>query len=92
VLVGVFVVLALPWLRRAWTALPVDDATEDAWLVLWVLEWVRHTLGTAPSQLFDPPVNWPAPRQLAGSEHFLASQLATHRFVGSRAARSRRRT
>jgi hypothetical protein len=75
-LVGVFVVLALPWFQHLRTALPADDATEDAWLVLWVLEWVRHALGTAPSQLFDPPVNWPAPHQLAGSEHFLASQLA----------------
>lgn len=74
-LVGLFLVLGLPWIRRAWTALPADDAVDDAWLVMWVLDWVRHALATSPARLFDPPVNWPAPHQLAGSEHFLASQL-----------------
>ncbi|HEY0988810.1 MAG TPA: hypothetical protein VGD80_17205, partial [Kofleriaceae bacterium] len=74
-LVGLFLVLGLPWIRHAWTALPADDAVDDAWLVFWVLDWVRHALATAPTTLFDPPVNWPAPHQLAGSEHFLASQL-----------------
>jgi hypothetical protein len=74
-LVGVLLLLALPWLRHAWTALPADDAPEDAWLILWVLDWVRHALATSPGTLFDPPLNWPAPGQLAGSEHFLASQL-----------------
>lgn len=74
-LVGLFLVLGLPWIRHAWTALPADDAIDDAWLVFWVLDWVRHALATAPTTLFDPPVNWPAPHQLAGSEHFLASQI-----------------
>jgi hypothetical protein len=74
-LLAILLVLALPWLRHAWTALPADDAPEDAWLILWVLDWVRHAIATAPGALFDPPLNWPAPGQLAGSEHFLASQL-----------------
>jgi hypothetical protein len=75
VLVAIVVVLALPWLPNLYSRLPVDDASDDAWLIVWVLDWVRHVLVTAPRTLFDPPLNWPAPGQLAGSEHFLSSQL-----------------
>src|SRR5262245_27498163 len=74
-LVGAVLVLALPWLGHVHTALPVDDASDDAWLIVWVLAWVRHVLATRPSALFEPPLNWPAPGQLAGSEHFLSNQL-----------------
>ena len=73
--VGIFVVLGLPWIERGWTQLPVDETAEDAWLIVWVLDWVRSALAGDPRTLFDPPINYPAPQQLAGSEHFLASQL-----------------
>ena len=74
-LLAVVLVLALPWLPHVYSKLPVDDASDDAWLIVWVLDWVRHAIATAPRALFDPPLNWPAPGQLAGSEHFLSSQL-----------------
>jgi hypothetical protein len=74
-LLAVVLVLALPWLPHVYSKLPVDDASDDARLIVWVLDWVRHALGTSPRALFDPPLNWPAPGQLAGSEHFLSSQL-----------------
>jgi hypothetical protein len=70
-----FAILGLPWLERGWTQLPLEDTTEDAWLIVWVLDWVRYALVTDPRTLFDPPINYPAPQQLAGSEHFLASQI-----------------
>ncbi|HXJ34689.1 MAG TPA: hypothetical protein VMS22_11715 [Candidatus Eisenbacteria bacterium] len=75
VYVIVFAILGWPWLRMASAGLPADDAPADAWLIVWVLEWVSHALGTAPTALFDPPINYPAAKQLAGSEHFLSSQL-----------------
>jgi hypothetical protein len=74
-LLAVVLVLALPWLPHVYSELPVDDASDDAWLIVWVLDWVRHALAIAPRALFDPPLNWPAPGQLAGSEHFLSNQL-----------------
>jgi hypothetical protein len=74
-LLAIVLILALPWLPHVYSKLPVDDASDDAWLIVWVLDWVRHALATAPRMLFDPPLNWPAPGQLAGSEHFLSSQL-----------------
>ena len=74
-LVGLVLVLALPWLPHVFTHLPADDAAEDAWLIVWVLDWGRHVLATSPGTLFHPPLNWPAPAQLAGSEHFLSCQL-----------------
>lgn len=74
-LLAIVLALALPWLPHVHSRLPVDDASDDAWLIVWVLDWVRHALATAPRALFDPPLNWPAPGQLAGSEHFLSSQL-----------------
>ncbi|MGH7895807.1 MAG: hypothetical protein ACREQL_14135, partial [Candidatus Binatia bacterium] len=43
-------------------------------LILWVLDWVAFALSTSPTSLFDPPVNYPVPKQLAGSEHFLSAQ------------------
>ncbi|HXJ33122.1 MAG TPA: hypothetical protein VMS22_03710 [Candidatus Eisenbacteria bacterium] len=73
--VAIFGVLAAPWLARAATALPSDIASRDAWLILWVLDWGTHALATSPAKLFDPPVNYPALAQLAGSEHFLAWQI-----------------
>jgi hypothetical protein len=74
-LLAVVLVLVLPWLGHVFTHLPADDASDDAWLIVWVLDWVHNALATAPRGLFDPPVNHPAPGQLAGSEHFLSSQL-----------------
>ena len=70
----VFAALGLPWLLRLRDAVPADYA-QDGWLIAWVLDWCWHALTSAPGTLFDPPVNYPAPAQLAGSEHFLSSQL-----------------
>jgi hypothetical protein len=82
----VFAVLAGPWWRHMRDAIPADDVPQDGWLILWVLDWCRHALATAPTWLFDAPVNYPAPAQLAGSEHLLSAQLS--RRASARRARS----
>ncbi len=76
----VFGVLAAPWLRVASHAIPRAHNTpfvyaDDARLIIWVLGWVAHALATSPGTIVDAPINYPAPGQLAGSEHFGASQL-----------------
>ncbi|MGH7893712.1 MAG: hypothetical protein ACREQL_03540 [Candidatus Binatia bacterium] len=72
---AIFAVLGWSWLAHLRDAVPLDDAPADGWLILWVLDWCWHALTTAPRALFDPPINHPAPAQLAGSEHFLSSQI-----------------
>ncbi len=72
---AVFLLAGAEWLSRSWAAIPADYLPEDGCLILWVLDWVRSALSTAPGSLFDPPVNYPAPHQLTGSESFFASQL-----------------
>jgi hypothetical protein len=42
---------------------------------VWVLAWVAHALVACPTQLVSPPINFPAPNQLTGTEHFGSSQL-----------------
>jgi hypothetical protein len=91
-LVVVFVLLAGPWLQSIWTAVPLDDASEDAWLIVRVLDWVRHALATAPSTLFDPPINFPRPASSPARSTSSGARCCSRRFAGSRAARWRRRT
>jgi hypothetical protein len=68
----------LPWLRAATHAVPsgalLIDPT-DGPLIGWALGWVASVLGSAPATPFDAPVNHPEPAQLAGTEHFLSSQI-----------------
>ena len=73
-----FVPAAFSWLQMAGAAIPAGApsvAPEDARLHTWILAWVTHALTTEPARLFDANINYPAPMQLAGSEHFLSSQL-----------------
>jgi hypothetical protein len=75
--VVVFLPGLLPWLRVVSHAAPVgylgNRGDED--LVPWILGWVAHALATQPLHLFDVPINYPAPGQLAGIEHFLSTQV-----------------
>jgi hypothetical protein len=75
----VFGLLARPWLLEAATAQPrcspFLSLQSDARLIVFVLDWVARTWWTAPSRLFDLPIHFPAPEQLAGTEHFLSAQL-----------------
>jgi hypothetical protein len=73
-----FGVFAWPWLRVANDSFPrsVFGHAIDERLVGSILAWVAHALPTRPGALFDMPINYPAPLQLTGSEHFLSTQLA----------------
>ena len=79
---GVLVLLLDPaWTRGITCAVPDAAGTgnacwgADARLILYVLTWVARTLVRNPAQLFDPPIGFPAPAALTGSEDLLASQL-----------------
>lgn len=75
---AVFAVLGGPWLAFASFAIPAGApmvAPGDARLIVWILSWVSHALTSSGVPLFDANINYPATAQLAGSEHFLASQL-----------------
>jgi hypothetical protein len=70
------------WLLRGWLAVATDSVAAtaptglaDARLIVWVLDWVYHGLWSDWSLLIDAPINYPAPAQLTGSEHFGSSQL-----------------
>ena len=76
----------LLWGAREWVAqlgCGIPDAAQegnlgwgaDARLIVYVLTWVSRVLASAPTRLFDPPVGYPAPAALTGSEHFLGSQV-----------------
>ena len=71
----VFGVLAAPWLREAADAIPGGDYGSDSVLIVWVLAWVAHALLTCPTEIASPPINFPAPQQLTGTEHFGSTQL-----------------
>ncbi len=75
--VVVFTCLAFPWLRHFGWALPLSvfGWVSDMRLIVWILSWVNHALMTDPTRLFDAPINWPAPGQLTGCEHFASSQV-----------------
>jgi hypothetical protein len=72
-----FALLSLPWLAAATTSVPIADryGRDDARLVTWILWWVTRSIRHDPLNVFDPPINYPAPNQLAGSEHFATTQL-----------------
>lgn len=73
--VGVFVVLAAPLLPSFASAVPRGPNLQDAQLIVWILTWVGHALGTAGTDLFAANIAYPAAHQLTGTDHFLASQL-----------------
>jgi hypothetical protein len=70
-----FAALTHAWWSAASVAAPGGNHPSDARLIVWILAvvlrgWTSHPLG-----LFDAPIFFPAPAQLAGSEHLLSSQL-----------------
>ncbi len=73
----VHAVFATPWLCNATRAIPGTwwSSPTDERLVAWILAWVAHALATDPWHLFDANINYPAPGQLAGIEHFLSTQV-----------------
>lgn len=73
-----FFVWALwPWIRVATFGEPAGHLSniEDHWLVAWIIGWVGNVVTHAPGRLFDVPINYPAPAQLAAIEHFLSSAV-----------------
>jgi hypothetical protein len=70
-----FAAFGVPWLARAVDGVPASSFLPDAQLVVWALAWVAHALAGQPSRIFDANINFPAPAQLTGSDHFLASQI-----------------
>ncbi len=73
--VVVFGVLAAPLLRDFGERIPVGPNLNDENLIVWILSWVSHALGTDPRLVFDANINFPARGQLTGSDHFFTSQL-----------------
>ena len=71
----VFAVASTSWWTHARTSLPLTTHLYDAHLIVWVLAWVSHALRTSPGDVFNANINWPAPAQLTGSEHFLSHQM-----------------
>ena len=71
----VFGVLAAPFLSGFGERIPVGPNLNDEQLIVWILSWVSHALGTDPRLVFDANINFPAPGQLTGSDHFFTSQL-----------------
>jgi hypothetical protein len=72
---AVFAVLTHRWWSTATYAVVPGCDPRDNRLVVWILGWVTQALAHAPTKLFDAPIFFPAPTQLAGSEHLLSSQL-----------------
>src|SRR5262249_30435829 len=77
---AVFTLLSPRWIRTMAIAIPAARDIpftygDDARLHIWILAWVAHAIATAPARLLDANINYPAPRQLTGSEHFATSQL-----------------
>jgi len=66
--VAVFAVLLHAWWSTATHAVAPGTDPRDTRLIVWILGWVTHALVHAPSTLFDAPIFFPAPGQLAGSE------------------------
>ena len=71
----VFAVALAAWWPQAATSLPLTTHLYDAQLIVWVLAWVSHAVSTDPRVVFDANINWPAPMQLTGSEHFFSHQI-----------------
>src|SRR2546426_7021387 len=78
---AVFLALAGPWIVAATRAVPgVGNlaplvSPDDARMICWAFGWIPHAALTAPARLLDAPINYPAPAQLIGSEHFASSVL-----------------
>jgi hypothetical protein len=66
-----------PWIRVASYGEPAGHLSniEDHWLVAWIIYWVGNVVTYAPTHLFDVPINYPVPGQLAAIEHFLSSAV-----------------
>jgi hypothetical protein len=76
----VFILLSLRWIAAMAHAIPASRDIvfvygDDARLHVWILAWVAHALATDPAHILDANINYPAPAQLTGSEHFATSQL-----------------
>jgi hypothetical protein len=77
---GIFTLLSLRWIRSMTHAIPASRDIvfvygDDARLHVWILAWVAHALASLPGAFLDANINYPAPRQLTGSEHFASSQI-----------------
>jgi hypothetical protein len=74
---AVFATAAWPWLAASGDTVPhtMFGNRPDERLVAYILAWGAHALGTRPLDLFAMPINYPAPRQLTGSEHLLSTQI-----------------
>ena len=75
-----FALLSLRWIAAMARAIPASRDIifvygDDARLHVWILAWVAHALATDPAHILDANINYPAPAQLTGSEHFATSQL-----------------
>ena len=72
-----FAVLTAPWLAQAAHAIPINSpyARGDTRLLTWILWWVSNALLNDPRVVVDAPINYPAPAQLTGSEHFAGLQV-----------------
>lgn len=73
--VVVFGLLAAPLLPAFGQGIPHGPNRQDEELIVWILSWVSHALGTDPLSIFDANINHPAPAQLTSSDHFFSSQL-----------------
>jgi hypothetical protein len=74
---ALFAVLAGPWLAHAAHSIPINTiyARGDTRLLTWILWWVAQALLQNPTAILDAPINYPAPSQITGSEHFAALQV-----------------
>jgi hypothetical protein len=65
----------VPWLKSMTGTIPLITNPNDAQLHIWILASVAHGLVAHPLSLLDANINYPAPAQLTGSDHFLSTQL-----------------
>src|SRR5204862_6749846 len=73
---GVFLLLTGAWLPHASSTISGAIHGNDAEWTVWVLVGVAHANVTEPAHLFDANINFPAPRQLAGSDRYHSILLA----------------
>ncbi len=71
--VAVFAVAAHRWIAAAASGFSAGTSPYDSRFIAWIQAWIVHALATAPSTLFDAPINWPAPDQISAAEHFVSS-------------------
>lgn len=71
-----FAVLSVPLFAWFPTAIPAVPNASDSQLIVWILDWVLHSLSEPVRGWTDAPINHPAPGQLTGSDWFLSAQLA----------------